>query len=219
MIQSYTMLTRRATARLATPQLRIWLLSSHLRGRKFSSEANTQKLAEGSDDKKEEVSTPDAEIKKLNESIVDLTEKYKRALAETENVRMRLRKEIADAKHFGIQTFCKDLLTVADVLHMAIKSIPDEHVNKDSTEEPWKSFYKGVCLTDKELHNVFERHGLMVMEPNKGDKFDPNDHEAMFESPIEGMEPGLVSFIQRTGYKLRGRTLRAAQVGVSGKPI
>ena len=51
----------------------LFFSSSHLRGRKFSSEANTQKLAEGSDDKKEEVSTPDAEIKKLNESIVDLT--------------------------------------------------------------------------------------------------------------------------------------------------
>ena len=148
--------------------------------------------------------------------ILYFKEKYKRALADTENVRMRLRKEIADAKVFGIQAFCKDLLTVADVMRMATSSIPPEKV-KSEKDKTWIDFYEGVCLTDKELHKVFERHGLILVNPNKGDKFNPNDHEALFECPVDGMEHGLVAHVERIGYKLKDRTLRPAQVGVSGK--
>ena len=137
-------------------------------------------------------------------------------MAETENVRMRLRKEISDAKIFGIQSFCKDLLTVADVMQMAISSIPADKLETE-TDKVWTSFYKGVSMTEQELHNVFERHGLVVVKPEKGDKFDPNEHEALFESPVEGMDPGMIAHVQRTGYKLKGRTIRPAQVGVSGK--
>ena len=131
-------------------------------------------------------------------------------------MRMRLRQEISDAKIYGIQSFCKDLLTVADVIQMAIQSIPPEDLNKE-TNKTWTSFYEGVCLTDKELHKVFERHGLVVLKPEKGDKFDPNEHEALFEAPVEGLDPGTIAHIQRLGYKLKERTLRPVQVGVSSK--
>ena len=137
-------------------------------------------------------------------------------MAETENVRMRLRKEVNDAKVYGIQSFCKDLLTVADTMKMAVASIPEDKLTSE-TDKIWTNFFEGVSLTDKELHKVFERHGLVPLTPKKGDKFDPNEHEALFESPVEGMDPGLVAHVQRIGYRLKDRTLRAAQVGVSGK--
>ena len=143
-------------------------------------------------------------------------EKYQRSLAENENVRSRLRKEIADTKLYGIQGFCKDLLDVADVMQMAIKSIPEEKLAQE-TDKTWKSFFEGVRLTDKELHSVFERHGLVVLNPSKGDKFDPYDHEALFETPSNELPPGTIAYIQRVGYKLQGRTIRPAQVGVTPK--
>ena len=141
---------------------------------------------------------------------------YKRSLAETENVRTRLRKEIHNAKAHDIQAFCKDLLTVADVINMAVTSISKEKLTAEH-DKTWTSFYEGVRLTDKELHRVFERHGLHVVEPQKGDKFDPTEHEALFESPIEGMEGGKIAHVERIGYKLKERTLRPAQVGVTAK--
>lgn len=47
-----------------------------------------------------------------------------------------------------------------------------------------------------------------------GQKFDPNAHEAMFELDDPSKEPGTVAVVQKTGYALAGRTLRAAVVGV-----
>ena len=48
-------------------------------------------------------------MKKENESLID---KYKRALAETENMRKRSERLVEEAKTFAIQGFCKDLLEV-----------------------------------------------------------------------------------------------------------
>uniref|UniRef100_H2YTE7 GrpE protein homolog n=1 Tax=Ciona savignyi TaxID=51511 RepID=H2YTE7_CIOSA len=186
----------------------------------FSTETNS-KTKNGNEkveneESQEIPSAAEQEITKLNETIADITDKYKRSLAETENVRSRLRKEIEDSKMYGIQSFCKDLITVADVMKMAVTSIPkDELSNK--TGQVWKSFYEGVCLTDKELHKVFDQHGLKVLEPEYGEKFNPYDHEALFEVPIDTLEPGVIAHVERIGYKLKGRTLRPAQVSVSRK--
>nr|CAB3250939.1 grpE protein homolog 1, mitochondrial-like [Phallusia mammillata] len=197
-----------------------WIRSSSLRGSgSFSTNANNNKDTESAEVKDNE-SSPETklqeDVQKLNTTIEELTSKYKLSLAENENVRKRLRKEIADAKLYGIQSFCKDLLDVADVLQMAIKSIPKDKAEAEA-DKLWKGFFQGVCLTDKELHTVFERHGLVILNPEKGEKFDPYDHEALFETPIEGIEPGSIAHIQRVGYKLKGRTIRPAQVGVTPK--
>nr|XP_039263706.1 grpE protein homolog, mitochondrial-like [Styela clava] len=164
-----------------------------------------------------EESAANDEIKKLNESLADLKDKYQRSIAENENVRKRLRKEISDSKLYAVQGFCKDLLDVADVLDTAVHSVPKEILDASShpDHKEWMDFYNGVTMTKSELLNVFKRHGLVPFSPNKGDKFDPNIHEAMFQAPVPDMEPGLVAHIQTIGYTLHDRTLRPAQVGVS----
>lgn len=159
------------------------------------------------------------EIKKLNESLADMKDKYQRSIAENENVRKRLRKEISDAKLYAVQGFCKDLLDVADVLDTAVHSVPKEILEASShpDHKEWMDFYKGVTITKSELLTVFKRHGLVPFSPTKGDKFDPNFHEAMFQAPAPDMEPGLIAHVQTIGYTLHDRTLRPAQVGVSKK--
>ena len=139
-----------------------------------------------------------------------------RALAEAENVRFRMKKQVDDAKSFGIQSFCKDLLNVADIMQMAKSSIPEDKLNAES-DSVWKSFYEGVVMTDKELHTVFVRHGLAAIDPSVGDKFDPNLHEALFEVPTSQQEPGTIAHIQQVGFSLKGRTLRPTRVGVAKK--
>ena len=56
----------------------------------------------------------------------DLQDKYMRTLAEMENLRRRHATEIKNSKDFGIQSFSKDLVTVADVLEMAVENAPKE---------------------------------------------------------------------------------------------
>lgn len=150
------------------------------------------------------------ENKKLLDSVKDLDDKYKRALAEAENTRIRMRKQLDDAKIYAVQSFCKDLLEVADVFNTAIESVPKDAVKGNSD---FKNLFDGVVMTEQQLQSVFRRHGLISINPI-GIKFDPNEHHALFEVEAEGKEPGTVSVVTKIGYKLHDRTIRPAMVGV-----
>lgn len=104
-------------------------------------------------------------------------DKYKRSLADGENLRIRLTKQIQDAKVFGIQSFCKDLLEVADTLGHATNAVPKEEIEKNAH---LKNLYDGLILTKNSLSQVFKRHGLEQINPMK-EKFNPNFHEALFQ--------------------------------------
>ncbi|XP_031847497.1 grpE protein homolog, mitochondrial Roe1 [Nomia melanderi] len=142
----------------------------------------------------------------------ELEDKYKRALADGENLRVRLTKQVDDAKLFGIQGFCKDLLEVADVLSKATESVPkDELTNKNPH---LKTLFEGVQMTDAQLQKVFKKHGLISINP-LNEKFDPNQHEALFQQEVEGKEAGTIVVVSKLGYKLHGRVVRPALVGVA----
>lgn len=142
--------------------------------------------------------------------MIVLQDKYKRALAESENVKNRMKKQIEDIRLFGIQGFAKDLLEVADILGKATESIPQEEIQNNSH---LKSLYEGLVLTDQQLHKVFTKNGLEKLSP-VGEKFDPNFHEALFEQDVPGKE-GTVILVNQIGYTLNARVLRPAKVGVA----
>lgn len=150
------------------------------------------------------------ENKTLLEMVKDLDDKYKRALAEAENTRLRSKKQLEDAKIYAIQAFCKDLLEVSDIFKAAIDSIPDDSLKSNSD---LKNLYDGVKMTEQKLMNVFQRHGLCPINP-LGTKFDPNEHHALFQVDDPNKEPGSVSVVTKIGFKLHDRTIRPAMVGV-----
>jgi len=166
------------------------------------------------------------ELKSLKETLVakdnevkEFKDKYMRALAEAENVRTRMMKQVDDAKIFGIQGFCKDLLEVADVLNLAIENTNPNKTNAaaqqlDSSAEQLNSMFNGLVMTEKSLLKIFEKHGLTQIKPAKGDAFDPNLHDAIFRVPDAESKSGTVFTSTKTGFVLRGRVIRAAQVGV-----
>jgi molecular chaperone GrpE len=77
-----------------------------------------------------------------------------------------------------------------------------------------KALLDGVELTERELMKVMEKHGIKRLEP-KGEKFDPNFHQAMFEMPDPTVPSGMVAQVVQPGYKIGERVLRPALVGVS----
>ena len=105
-------------------------------------------------------------------------DKYRRSLADSENLRKRLTKQIDDAKIFGIQSFCKDLLDVADTLGHATNSVPQSELNGKNPH--LKNLYQGLTMTKDSLMQVFKRHGLELINPID-EKFNPNLHEALFQ--------------------------------------
>ncbi|XP_030419582.1 grpE protein homolog 1, mitochondrial isoform X2 [Gopherus evgoodei] len=152
-----------------------------------------------------------AETAALPAAELPAADKYKRALADTENLRQRSQKLVEEAKLYGIQNFCKDLLEVADILEKATESVPKEELKDENPH--LKNLYDGLVMTEVQIQKVFKKHGLLKLNP-VGAKFDPYEHEALFHAPMEGKEPGTIALVSKVGYKLHGRTLRPALVGV-----
>ena len=149
-------------------------------------------------------------VVQLEAELADTKDRLLRALAETENVRRRAQREREDTQKYAISNFARDLLSSVDNLRRALDSVPEAEV-LDSCA---KSLLEGVAATERELLSAFERHGLKRIDP-KGERFDHNFHQAIFEVERPGAAPGTVIEVLQPGYVLHDRLLRPAMVGVA----
>lgn len=143
--------------------------------------------------------------------IADLKDKLLRALADNENTIRRAKREREDTAKYAAANFARDMLTVADNLHRALDAAPESLSEGD---DQTKAFMEGIDLTSRELLSVLERHGIKKISP-VGEKFNHDQHEALFEVPTSDMEPGMVIQVIEDGFIIHDRLLRAAKVGVS----
>ena len=167
--------------------------------------------------KKEAVENLSNEIGMLKEKLDETLDEKLRALAELENIRRRMQKEKEENAKYGAAYIAKDLFPVIDNFDRAILSSPKELAKKEEIAKKYISFHEGVELIHKEIYTILKRHGIEVINPSKGDKFDPNIHQAMLEIPTDKFEPGSVCEILQSGYTIYERLLRPAMVGVSKK--
>jgi molecular chaperone GrpE len=154
-------------------------------------------------------SDPAAELAK---EAAELKDRLLRTLAEMENLRRRTEREVADARVYGVTNFARDIVGVADSMERAMRALDDGI--RDKADAGVKALLDGVELTERELLKVLEKHGVTKLEP-KGQKFDPNMHQAMFEMPDPSVPAGMVTQVVQPGYKIGERVLRPAMVGVS----
>lgn len=142
--------------------------------------------------------------------LAELKDRLLRTAAETENVRRRLEREKQDATAYAVTGFARDLLGVVDNLRRALDAIPDDARQND---EAVKTIITGVEMTEREMLNTLQRHGVTRIEA-KGQKLDPNRHQAMIEIENDA-EPGTIIQEMQAGYMLKDRLLRPALVGVA----
>jgi molecular chaperone GrpE len=135
------------------------------------------------------------------------------AKAETQNVRRRMEKEVADTRTYAATAFARDILSVADNLSRALETIPAELREDDKM----KNLVAGLEATGREIEKVFASHGITRIAA-KGLPLDPHQHQAMLEIPSDDVEPGTVLQELQAGYMIKDRLLRAAMVAVSKKP-
>ena len=142
----------------------------------------------------------------------ELKDRILRTLAEMENLRRRTEREVADARTYAVTNFARDMLNVADNVRRALESVPAEA--KVATDGALKGLIDGIELTERDLAKTLERHGVKAVEP-KGQRFDPNRHQAMFEVPDTEVPSGTVVQVVQSGYVIGDRVLRPALVGVA----
>lgn len=142
--------------------------------------------------------------------IAELKDRLLRAAAETENVRRRLEREKQDATAYAVTGFARDLLGVVDNLRRALDAIPADAREQEAV----KTVVTGVEMTERELSNTLQRHGVTRIEA-QGQKLDPNRHQAMIEVEHDEAEPGTIVQELQAGYMLKDRLLRPALVSVA----
>jgi len=173
----------------------------------------------GVDDLREETAGAAPEVAdhdragKLEEELAKAKQDVLYAHAELQNVRRRAEKEAADARAYGVTSFARDILSVADNLERGLAAIPDEM----RADDKFKGLVAGLEATGRELNAVFQRQGISRIAA-MGLPLDPNRHQAMLEVPSADAEPGTIVQEMQAGYTIKDRLLRPALVGVAKKP-
>jgi len=172
-------------------------------------------LAAGAADETDAAEAPDGwgagEQAELVAENAALKDKMLRLVAEMENLRRRTERDKADTAKYAVSNFARDVLTVADNIQRAIDHVPEEAAEQDAD---LKNFLEGIQVTERELLNVMERHGIARLDP-KGERFDPNSHQAMFEVEDASVPEGTIVQVVQAGYVIAERVLRPAMVGIA----
>lgn len=149
------------------------------------------------------------EVATLRAEVAELKDRLLRALADAENIRKRGERDRRDAELYGGTRLARDLLSVYDNFDRALGN------SSEAVRAAAPGLFEGIELTQRDLLNVFEKHKIVRVTPKAGDRFDPKQHQAMFEAPLPGTKAGDIIQVMNDGFMIGERLLRPAQVGVS----
>jgi molecular chaperone GrpE len=161
----------------------------------------------------------EAEVPKHHDDIIaalrveaaDLKDRLLRAHAEVENIRKRSEREKEETAKYAITKLARDVVSVGDNFQRAIDAVPPDAVERDAA---LKSFLEGVTLTERELLNVLERHGIRKIIPHN-EPFNPHMHQAVMEMQRSDVPAGTVVQVFQAGFVIEDRVLRPAMVAVA----
>lgn len=148
------------------------------------------------------------ELNKKDMALAELKEAAMRAKADAENARRRAERDVQNARKFGSERLLTDLLPVVDSLVRGLEG-------QEPTDQQARALHEGMQLTLDLLEKTLAKHGLEVIEPARGDTFNPEAHEAMSMQPDPELQSNTVSQVLQKGYSLNGRVIRAAMVMVA----
>jgi len=147
-------------------------------------------------------------------------DKYLRSVADFRNLQDRTKRDVSAARDFAITRFAKDLIDSVDNLDRALLTVSPEKLSVSEAElsneiKDLKNLYDGLKMTERIMMETMKKHGLERFDPSEGgEKFDPNLHEAIFMTKMEGKEDGSVFVTQQKGFRLNGRVIRVSLCGV-----
>ncbi|KAI0062252.1 GrpE-domain-containing protein [Artomyces pyxidatus] len=228
-------LSARSVARASVAHRRAALGMRHYSEASTETPAQEEKEGEKKDEGDAKLKAVEQKLKAKEEEVVDLTGRLRYLQADFLNLQRNSAREKEQTRDFAITRFAGDLLETVDVLSLALKSVPKSALSQPSADSSSSSsssesspspsdtkpasvylqeLYTGVEMTQRQLLQTLFKYHVKPFDPT-GDKFDPNRHEALYQVPVPGKEPGTVIDCQMTGFTIKDRILRAAQVGVA----
>ncbi|NGQ94143.1 nucleotide exchange factor GrpE [Brevibacillus sp. SYP-B805] len=152
--------------------------------------------------------TPDlaAEVERWKAAAEEHHNRYLRAMADMENMRKRLRKEMDDLTQYASLKVIAELLPALDNFERALAA--------DKESLTVDSLLQGVSMVYRQMVQVFEREGLTPIEA-AGKPFDPHHHQAVMQVEDPAFESGVVVEELQKGYMFKDRVVRPAMVKVN----
>jgi molecular chaperone GrpE len=147
-----------------------------------------------------------ADTQRERDEYLDLA---KRTKADFENFRRRMTTEVQAAAARGRSELLRDVVPVLDDLERAIQA-----AGLDPEGDSDDGLAHGVLLVFRSLRDTLGRNGIETVDP-KGEKFDPQWHEALSTQPVDGAKSGVVVEVLQKGYRLGDQLIRPARVVVS----
>jgi len=151
----------------------------------------------------------EADLEGLLKERDDYLDLAKRTKADFENFRKRMVGEMQAAGARGRGELARDVIPVLDDLERAL-----EAAGLDPEGDSPDGLAHGVLLVFRSLRDTLVRHGIEAVDP-KGEKFDPQWHEALSTVAADGAESGTVIEVLQKGYHLGDQLIRPARVVVS----
>ena len=172
---------------------------------------NQSESQEATETPAEEKKEPTVEEKlaETEKELADYKDSYLRKCADFDNYRKRIIKEKQDAIDYANTNLLSDLLSFLDNLDRALEASSAAKENDSA-----KSIVEGVSMIQKQLISMLESKYNLVSFGEKGEPFDPEQHEAIASNPAPVAEPVLAE-VYLKGYKLKERIIRHAKVMVS----
>ena len=160
--------------------------------------------------------TAEASIAALEAEVALMRDRWLRAEAETQNLRARTEKQVADARNYAVQKFARDVVEAADNLRRGLDALPPATEDEAELLAKLRNGFEGV---ERSFVSLLERNGI-VRQDAAGQPFDAELHQAMGEQPApEGVAPGTVLQAWTPAWTLNGRLLKPAMVVVAaGSP-
>ncbi|MFQ5455110.1 MAG: nucleotide exchange factor GrpE [Nitrospirota bacterium] len=162
------------------------------------------------DEGKEEDTTDDlkGDIKKKEDELKELNDKYIRLHAEFDNYKKRTLKDKIEFTKYSNESIIKDILPIIDNMERAI-------AHSEETEE-FEKMVEGIKLINKQMIELLKKFGVTVIDSlNK--HFDPSIHQAIAQREIDDKEDNIVIEESQRGYILNDRVIRPSLVIVSKK--
>lgn len=131
-----------------------------------------------------------------------------RTRAELANLQRRAERDVSNAHKYGLERFATELLPVLDSLELGLNA-----ASGDGAADPEK-LREGMALTLKLLETVTGKFGITSIDP-RGERFNPELHQAMAMQPVAGAEPNTVVNVYQKGFMLNDRLIRPAMVVVA----
>jgi molecular chaperone GrpE len=133
-------------------------------------------------------------------------DRWLRAVAELENYKKRVKRDIDDAVQRAVQGLLSDFLPVADNLDRALAALSGAN----------EQVAAGVKMVQGVFASALERHGIEAV-PGLGSPFDPAIHEALQQVASQDYPPGTVVAVFEAGYTRNGKLVRPAKVVIANE--